>query len=207
MATTKESQTQAQVAIGSCALPSDPDAMEVLPALPEPRDKWDKIHRSSLFQICVVSALAFCGSAMADAISGLGGGGQASPYTVSAAQAASYSATALIALFGGPLASRMGLRLMLIIAASTFAINGSAYLCLCSHNRSVLISVSLSNVKAKWVPLGLNFALCVLCILPTLLIVCQVPEYRQDAKNKPSEITFNGKDDEEQGMDDISKKV
>jgi hypothetical protein len=42
-----------------------------------------KIYRSALFQIVVVSALAFCGPAMADAISGLGGGGAATPWAVS----------------------------------------------------------------------------------------------------------------------------
>ncbi|WWD08235.1 hypothetical protein V865_006346 [Kwoniella europaea PYCC6329] len=84
--------------------------------------------------------------------------------------------------------------------------NGGIFRCIEAVGQAVSYGIN-SNVKAKWVPLGLNFALCVLCILPTLLIVRQVPEYRQDAKNKPSEITFNGKDDEEQGMDDISKKV
>nr|XP_018261868.1 uncharacterized protein I303_06313 [Kwoniella dejecticola CBS 10117]OBR84026.1 membrane protein [Kwoniella dejecticola CBS 10117] len=491
MATTKESEIQANAHVTDYSLPSDPDALEVLPPPPPPKNKWDKIHRSSLFQICVVSALAFCGPAMADAISGLGGGGQATPYTVSAAQAASYSATAIISLFGGPLASRMGIRLMLIIGASTFAINGSAYyvnskygiqwylifgrflyglgfgfwyvaeaaiilsypeegrrghylaIWVAARNLGQLVGGSIalsrnaknaaagaiatstylvfvgieavgfpvsffivnpekvrradgvpivmpakrpikqemallwkaiihprmmlfapiafysyflggvmstylanyfsvrsralssfvvpasiviftglygrfildnkrmnqrqrahvgfwvfmipslatfawicanqakfygmakapkydwtssgwavaylplliqqicaylshlyiywliscfvvdvqgnarnggifrcveavgqavsyginSNVKAKWVPLGLNFALCVLCILPTLLIVRQVPEYRQDAKNKPSEVTYNGKGDEEQGMDDLPKNI
>ena len=44
---------------------------------------YQKIYRSTLFQICVVGALAFCGPAMADAISGLGGGGAATPWAVS----------------------------------------------------------------------------------------------------------------------------
>lgn len=128
---------------------------DVLPPPPPAQGRWAKLYRSALFQICVVSALAFCGPAMADSISGLGGGGQATPYTVSeylsllnlnirvnvfflkhgisqlkhtgAAQAASYCAVATISLFGGPLASRMGLKLMLILGAATFPINGSAY--------------------------------------------------------------------------------
>ncbi|KAK8846878.1 hypothetical protein IAR55_005968 [Kwoniella newhampshirensis] len=101
--------------------------VQVVPTPPEPETKWKAIYRSSLFQICVVSALAFCGPAMADAISGLGGGGQATPYTVNAATCASYCAVAVISLLGGPLASRMGIKGMLIAGASTFAINGSAY--------------------------------------------------------------------------------
>ncbi|OCF32133.1 membrane protein [Kwoniella heveanensis BCC8398] len=108
-------------------LPSHVTQVEVIPTPPAPTSKWMTIYRSSLFQICVVSALAFCGPAMADAISGLGGGGQATPWTVNAATCASYCAVAVISLLGGPLASRMGIKLMLIVGASTFAINGSAY--------------------------------------------------------------------------------
>lgn len=59
------------------------DDFDVMPVPDPPKNKFDAIYRSALFQICVVSALAFCGPAMADAISGLGGGGQASPYFVS----------------------------------------------------------------------------------------------------------------------------
>ncbi|WVQ84846.1 hypothetical protein IAT38_007003 [Cryptococcus sp. DSM 104549] len=101
--------------------------VQVIDTPAPPSSKWEAIYRSSLFQICVVSALAFCGPAMADAISGLGGGGQATPYTVNAATCASYCAVAVISLLGGPLASRMGIKLMLIVGAATFAINGSAY--------------------------------------------------------------------------------
>lgn len=60
------------------------EEVNVLPPPPPATTKWGKMYRSALFQVCVVSALAFCGPAMADAISGLGGGGQATPYTVSA---------------------------------------------------------------------------------------------------------------------------
>lgn len=59
------------------------DEVDVLPVPDASTTKLGAIYRSSLFQICVVSGLAFCGPAMADAISGLGGGGQASPYFVS----------------------------------------------------------------------------------------------------------------------------
>lgn len=42
-----------------------------------------------------------------------------------AATCASYCAVAVISLLGGPLASRMGIKGMLIAGAATFAINGS----------------------------------------------------------------------------------
>ncbi|WVR07892.1 hypothetical protein IAU60_004935 [Kwoniella sp. DSM 27419] len=124
---TMSDERNAHFAATDYTLSQHHEEVEVLPTPDPPKNRWDAIWRSALFQICVVSALAFCGPAMADAISGLGGGGQATPYTVSAAQACSYAAVALVSLFGGPLASRMGIRLMLILGAATFAINGSAY--------------------------------------------------------------------------------
>lgn len=44
-----------------------------------------------------------------------------------AATAASYSAVATVSLLGGPLASRLGVKALLIFGAVTFPINGSAY--------------------------------------------------------------------------------
>lgn len=62
----------------------DSEVHDQLPyAVNPPRSKFARIYRSAFFQVLVVGALAFCGPAMADAISGLGGGGQATPYTVS----------------------------------------------------------------------------------------------------------------------------
>jgi hypothetical protein len=45
--------------------------------------RFQRFYRSAFFQILVVSVLAFTGPAQADTISGLGGGGQATPWTVS----------------------------------------------------------------------------------------------------------------------------
>jgi hypothetical protein len=62
----------------------DSEVHDQLPyTVDRPRSKFARIYRSAFFQVLVVGALAFCGPAMADAISGLGGGGQATPYTVS----------------------------------------------------------------------------------------------------------------------------
>lgn len=47
---------------------------------------------------------------------------------IDAATCASYCAVAVISLLGGPLASRMGIKGMLIAGAATFAINGSGKL-------------------------------------------------------------------------------
>lgn len=48
--------------------------------------RFRQFYRSAFFQILVVSVLAFTGPAQADTISGLGGGGQATPWTVSASR-------------------------------------------------------------------------------------------------------------------------
>lgn len=42
---------------------------------------WRRVWRHSLTQMLLLSVQAFCGPAMADAISGLGGGGLATPET------------------------------------------------------------------------------------------------------------------------------
>lgn len=57
---------------------------------PPPTTKWGRIYRSAAFQICVVAALAFSGPGMSEAITALGGGGQAAPWAVNAATAVSY---------------------------------------------------------------------------------------------------------------------
>jgi hypothetical protein len=42
---------------------------------------WKRVHQHSLTQMMLLSVQGFCGPAMADAISGLGGGGLATPQT------------------------------------------------------------------------------------------------------------------------------
>lgn len=49
----------------------------------QPASRLARIYRSARFQVLVVSALAFCGPAMSDAIQNLGGGGAATPWAVS----------------------------------------------------------------------------------------------------------------------------
>lgn len=83
--------------------------------------------RSTWFQIIIVGALAFCGPAMSDAISNLGGGGMAVPWAVNSANSATYASSAIVCMMGGPLATRIGIRKLLILGAATFPINGSSY--------------------------------------------------------------------------------
>lgn len=125
--------------------------VQVLDVPPPPTTKWGKIYRAAAFQMVIVAALAFAGPGMSEAITALGGGGLAAPWAVNAATAVSYTMVgrksklpgkrvklvqsggllirqvATVSAMGGPIASRLGIRWMLIIGAATFPINGSAY--------------------------------------------------------------------------------
>ena len=68
----------------------DGNQIEVYNVPPLPSTKWGKIYRSAAFQIVIVAALAFSGPGMSEAITALGGGGQAAPWAVNAATAVSY---------------------------------------------------------------------------------------------------------------------
>ncbi|ODN84454.1 hypothetical protein L202_00403 [Cryptococcus amylolentus CBS 6039] len=91
--------------------------------------KWKRIRDHSLTQMLMMSALAFCGPAMGDAIGGLGGGGLATPTTSNIATAISYSMLASVCFFGGPIVNTLGTKWALVIGAATFPIRGSAYYC------------------------------------------------------------------------------
>lgn len=73
----------------------DVNVMAVAVAVPDPTSSrqvdmaeyqqttplWKRVWRHSLTQMLLLSVQAFCGPAMSDAISGLGGGGLATPET------------------------------------------------------------------------------------------------------------------------------
>jgi hypothetical protein len=64
---------------------------------------------------------------MSDAISNLGGGGLSTPYLGNLANALDYAASCLIALAGGPLINKFGIKWSCMIAAVTMPLAGSAY--------------------------------------------------------------------------------
>lgn len=68
----------------------DGNQIEVYNVPPPPSTKRGRIYRSAAFQIVIVAALAFSGPGMSEAITALGGGGQAAPWAVNAATAVSY---------------------------------------------------------------------------------------------------------------------
>lgn len=64
---------------------------------------------------------------MSDAISNLGGGGLSTPYLGNLANALDYAASCLIALMGGPLINKFGIKWSCMIAAVTMPLAGSSY--------------------------------------------------------------------------------
>ncbi|KAJ5362552.1 hypothetical protein N7541_003396 [Penicillium brevicompactum] len=89
--------------------------------------KPTKIYRGVLFQMILFGALSFVGPAMSDAISNLGGGGLSTPYLGNLANALDYASSCFIALFGGPLINKFGIRWSCMIAAVVMPLTGSAY--------------------------------------------------------------------------------
>ncbi|WWC98992.1 hypothetical protein V866_005886 [Kwoniella sp. B9012] len=81
----------------------------------------------AVFQMIVLALLAFSGPSMSNAISGLGGGGLATPYTANAASATQYSVSTVIAMLGGPLVGILGIPVCCLIGAVGFPLSGSGF--------------------------------------------------------------------------------
>lgn len=79
-----------ELAMAGQALDDPSQEVQVYEVPPPPTTKWSKLYRSAAFQIVVVAMLAFSGPGMSEAITALGGGGQAAPWAVNAATAISY---------------------------------------------------------------------------------------------------------------------
>ncbi|KAF3386833.1 UNC93-like protein 2 [Penicillium rolfsii] len=90
---------------------------------------WKRVWQHSLTQMMLLSVQAFCGPAMSDAITGLGGGGLATPQVSNITNAITYAMLAIFCFFGGPIVNKIGVKWALVIGAATFPIQGSAYYC------------------------------------------------------------------------------
>ncbi|OKP10103.1 UNC93-like protein 1 [Penicillium subrubescens] len=90
---------------------------------------WKRVWQHSLTQMMLLSIQAFCGPAMSDAITGLGGGGLATPQVSNTTNAITYAMLAIFCFFGGPIVNKIGVKWALVIGAATFPIQGSAYYC------------------------------------------------------------------------------
>ncbi|WVQ79204.1 hypothetical protein IAT38_001300 [Cryptococcus sp. DSM 104549] len=89
--------------------------------------KSTRFYRGTLFQMILFGILSFCGPSLADAISGLGGGGLKDPDLANLAQALSSTMTCLVTLFGGPLINKLGIKTACCIASFGFFFTGSGY--------------------------------------------------------------------------------
>ncbi|KAB8230422.1 major facilitator superfamily domain-containing protein [Aspergillus alliaceus] len=91
--------------------------------------RWKQVWRHSLTQMMLLSVQAFCGPAMSDAITGLGGGGLATPQVSNISNAIRYAMLAIFCFFGGPIVNKIGVKWALVIGSMSFPIQGSAYYC------------------------------------------------------------------------------
>ncbi|KAL2841760.1 major facilitator superfamily domain-containing protein [Aspergillus pseudoustus] len=91
--------------------------------------RWKRVWQHSLTQMILLSIQAFCGPAMSDAITGLGGGGLATPQVSNISTAIRYAMLAIVCFLGGPIVNKIGVKWALVIGSMSFPIQGSAYYC------------------------------------------------------------------------------
>ncbi|KAL4918388.1 major facilitator superfamily domain-containing protein [Aspergillus aurantiobrunneus] len=115
--------------------PSSPAAVaEVIPAIDMEHYRstvslWKRVWQHSLTQMILLSIQAFCGPAMSDAITGLGGGGLATPQVSNISTAIRYAMLAVVCFLGGPIVNKIGVKWALVLGSMSFPIQGSAYYC------------------------------------------------------------------------------
>ncbi|KAJ5161707.1 hypothetical protein N7492_007099 [Penicillium capsulatum] len=90
---------------------------------------WKRIWQHSLTQMILLSVQAFCGPATSDAITGLGGGGLATPQVSNISTAIRYALLAIVCFLGGPIVNKIGVKWALVLGSMSFPIQGSAYYC------------------------------------------------------------------------------
>lgn len=83
------------------------------------------IFRSVPFQIAVACGVSFTAPGMWDALGGLGAGGAAEPYAVSAANALVYGLFAVVCVAAGAINNRIGLRYGLALGAVGYPLYGA----------------------------------------------------------------------------------
>ncbi|WWC90973.1 uncharacterized protein L201_005912 [Kwoniella dendrophila CBS 6074] len=82
-------------------------------------------YRSVPFQIAVAAGVSFTAPGMWDALGGLGAGGAAEPYAVSAANAILYALFAVFCVLAGAINNRIGLKYGLAIGAIGYPLYGA----------------------------------------------------------------------------------
>lgn len=87
--------------------------------------KSRSIFRSVPFQIIVACGVSFTAPGMWDALGGLGAGGAAEPYAVSAANALVYGLFAIVCVAAGAINNRIGLKYGLALGAIGYPLYGA----------------------------------------------------------------------------------
>lgn len=85
--------------------------------------------RSVAVQVLLVSITSFCTIGSFDALQGLGGAGQGSPYVANAATAINFGLMGLVCLFGGPIVNLLGPKWCLAIGTCGDPLFGAAIYC------------------------------------------------------------------------------
>ncbi|OCF45331.1 hypothetical protein I317_00854 [Kwoniella heveanensis CBS 569] len=110
------------------------EVADAVRAIEIPSNKWLRRYRSVIFQMVMLGILSFSGPSMSDAISGLGGGGQATPHTANQASAVQYALSSVFAMFGGPIIGAIGIVGGCIVGALGFPLSGTGFYVLSKYN-------------------------------------------------------------------------
>ncbi|TIA90365.1 hypothetical protein E3P97_02580 [Wallemia ichthyophaga] len=86
-----------------------------------------------LLQVSIVGLICFCGPGLFNALTGLGGGGQASPEVANKANAALYATFATVAWFGGSVVNLIGPILAMMIGSAGYCLYIGSFLALNYH--------------------------------------------------------------------------
>ncbi|RJE21794.1 hypothetical protein PHISCL_05885 [Aspergillus sclerotialis] len=132
MTTTKDAASEHR----EDAVPTVPTTNEPTPAngvdLEEYRMNvplWKRVWQHSLTQMFLLSVQSFCGPAISDAITGLGGGGLATPEVSNISNALRYALLAITCFLGAPIVNKLSVKWALVIGSMSWPIQGSAYYC------------------------------------------------------------------------------
>lgn len=93
-------------------------------------------YASPKVQLFLVAIVCFLCPGMFNALSGLGGGGQVTPYAQDHANTALYSTFAVVGFFAGTFANRLGLRITLGIGGLGYCVYAASFLCF-THTQNI----------------------------------------------------------------------
>jgi len=112
--------------------------------------KYGSWYRSVPFQILVACGVSFTAPGMWDALGGLGAGGAAEPYAVSAANALVYGLFAIVCVLAGAINNRIGLRYGLAIGAIGYPLYGAGIVFIVIMCLGLPIALLLSPAEKVW---------------------------------------------------------